>query len=766
MEKSKFIVILREGDGSLSNLVGQYYLHLSALFDRGVPLPPSFAVTSEAFNYFLDFADIRKGVEQMLKEKIINKRRLEKTILESRFPPILLSEIKSAYKRISGLTPCYTILIPYLFKSGYGYSIQKKDFDFILGEKNVVDNISNLWSYTLINNIDTISQIISRDIGISVIVQKFPLEELSGICYTHDIVTNNEDYIVIEAVYGHWDIVQKDGLIPDQYIYSKKLQKVIDKHITNQDYMLIKHIRSKNAASISRVNVSSIWRSRQKLDDKHIKTLSKIAQIIEEEFGEPCEVGWIFEAGKMWIVRIAPVYKRDLHERSLASISLEEKKKTVKKVKGKEKKISVKKEKREPKIDEKMKIAVQERKPANTVKKEEKYPISIEKQKQIKKLVRRAKKKLSKKDYKGMEVVLRGYGNQEGVVKGTVVKSKEGLTFKKNPIWVISSFFDEDTDYLYKAKGVIIDSSKGNEGAMAVTKMLGIPVVTHTALAAKTLIDGQTVILDSNNGEIYAQKIYSLTKSATKPVPEYTKETFISRLKYDRTATKITVYSSPTLLSKWLNLQHFYDSIVVGPFTYENMHHHTYIQTVGENITKQIWMLIDDKKHFDPIAEMVKRLRDVIKNVSIILPSYTNRDEIAEAKKILLDKGLRRGGSFQIMIQVSKPVHLLTVNQLAAVGCDGIWIDAEALQNELLETKTNSITDECESAIEKIVSESSHDGINSYLFMPPLWLKKKVIKKVVDIGVYSIVVCDVNSLVQVKNIVGETEMEKLRRISA
>lgn len=716
MKKAKFTVLLTETSDKWLEIVGTQYKSLNTLFLQGIPLPPSFVVTSDAFKFFLDFTDIHKEIRKMIRDKLVNKRRLEKLALDSKMPPILASDINNCYKRISGLSYCHLLVIPYLFSEQLTYPVEGEKTKSAYGEGSLIEAIISSWAAALVSGADILNEILSGNLKVAVVVEKFPIEEVSGVCYTNNIITNDEDNVVIEAVYGNWDIVKKEGVIPDQYIYSKSRKEIIDKHISKQEYMLLKHLKGKSSLT-EQVHISSVWQTRQKIDNKHIKYLSKIAEVIEKHFGEPCEIGWVFESGRIWILWIDTIKKLKIALEPITSISIEK--------------------------PQHPKIIVPEVKPVSLPKKE-----------------KRKIKRLSEKELKGFEPTLRGEGNNEGIIKGIVVKNKKDIGRSKNSIWVVSKVYDNDIESIHKVAGLVIDTSDGNDAAIAVSKMLGIPLITKTALASKVLKNGQVVFVDSIEGIIYSSISSKSKSNATKT--EYSPTAMMSKIKFDRTATKVVAASKLEVVSKWLKFNDFYDEIVVAPLNIKNIFIDGYIQQFL-SMSKPIWLLIESPGELNAITRHIRniRIKKKIKNLSIILPYYSIKEEIIEAKRILMDNGLRRSSSFQLMIQLNKPINILNALELISVGCDGVWIDSNTLQAELVGEKRKTLTNETISGICRIISDALHSSVRTYLYLPQTSINKKIIRTFVGVGIYGIAGPNINTLVSLRNTIGEVEKEKI-----
>jgi len=65
----RLVLWLEEVDGSMHDLVGGKAAGLGELIKAGIPVPPGFVVTSEAYKRFVRETGIDKFIQKVLKEE-------------------------------------------------------------------------------------------------------------------------------------------------------------------------------------------------------------------------------------------------------------------------------------------------------------------------------------------------------------------------------------------------------------------------------------------------------------------------------------------------------------------------------------------------------------------------------------------------------------------------------------------------------------------------------------------------------------------------
>jgi len=91
--------------GGKNASLGEMYQKLNK---NGIKIPNAFAVTSYAYQYFLDYAGIKKEIEEILKgldtgnieDLMIRGREARETIIHAEFPPDMSQAILEAYAQL------------------------------------------------------------------------------------------------------------------------------------------------------------------------------------------------------------------------------------------------------------------------------------------------------------------------------------------------------------------------------------------------------------------------------------------------------------------------------------------------------------------------------------------------------------------------------------------------------------------------------------------------------------------------------------------
>jgi len=125
----------------------------------------------------------------------------------------------------------------------------------------------------------------------------------SGIMFSINPVTNDQNQIVIEAIRGLGEAVVSGAVSPNTYVVDKKSLEIVEKDIPPQEWMLIRDEFGRN----KRIEIPSEERQKQVLSDFEIKQLAKLAIEVERHYGFPQDMEWAIEKNRIYLVQARPV---------------------------------------------------------------------------------------------------------------------------------------------------------------------------------------------------------------------------------------------------------------------------------------------------------------------------------------------------------------------------------------------------------------------------------------------------------------------------
>ena len=307
---------------------------IQKLTPKGINIPDGFAVTAEAYKYFIKYNNLEEPIKKILSEldksnvEDLKKRgkKIRNLFLNGKMPDDLTDAIVKAY---SDLEKQYGKNVDVAVRSSAtaedlpdaSFAGQQETYLNIQGAKNVVDAVKRCFaslftdraiSYRIDKGFDHLS------VYLSAAVQKMIRSDKasSGVMFTIDTETGFKDVVYITGSWGLGEYVVQGTVNPDEfYVFKPTLKEgyraIISKKVGAKQQKLIYG----NNPSKSTVGVKTTDKERQSfiLNDDEILTLAKWAILIEEHYGKPMDIEWAKDGdgvkvgtGKLFIVQARP----------------------------------------------------------------------------------------------------------------------------------------------------------------------------------------------------------------------------------------------------------------------------------------------------------------------------------------------------------------------------------------------------------------------------------------------------------------------------
>ena len=318
--------------GGKNASLGEMY---QALTPQGVKIPNGFAITAEAYRYFLREAKIDSKIQDVLKDLDTNDlenlrlrgRQVRHAILGAALPSDLEDLILIAYQELSEELPGPTDVAVRSSATAEdlpdaSFAGQQETYLNVQGNLSLLDTCKRCFASLFTDR--AISYRVHKgfdhfQIALSIGVQQMVRSDLAsaGVLFTIDTETGFPDVVLINASYGLGENVVQGTVNPDEYYVFKPTLKqgfrpILHKISGSKEFKLIYDIGG--SKMVKNVPVSLEDRSRFALTDEDILTLAGWGCIIEDHYsakkGRPCpmDIEWAKDGqtGDLFIVQARP----------------------------------------------------------------------------------------------------------------------------------------------------------------------------------------------------------------------------------------------------------------------------------------------------------------------------------------------------------------------------------------------------------------------------------------------------------------------------
>ncbi len=508
-----------DSKGLRESTVGRKGLSLFRLKDMDIPVPEFFVISSSVFKDFV-FESLDRDFEKLTaKDKNPEESEVEKSILKTKFSEEVVDQIKSSYTRISGFTDAWvSVRSSVVFPSNPEVSFSGI-FTTLLNVRHVdelLEGIKKIYASMLSDDVVMYCANKNLDLSevkLSVVVQRMVQAEVSGVVFTVDPITQDKNRMSVEAVYGLGDVIASGEITPDTYVLNKKDLSVVEKHISPQEWMRVRTVgSSKGKNSVEKISISPTWSHRQKVDEKHLEEVSKIALVVENKTREPQDIEWVQAGGRVWVLQSkalnqqftvpeVSVVREDRDTLGEVIVSFVESSRDITAIKDRA-------------VSGAKKFVRNQRKQENE---------DLERLVQVAQNIDRSSKRGETRVQTREDFLISGIGASFGSITGKVKIVEDGrkdIEVDKKDVLVVKSYASEMESMILAAGAVITDTGGLTSDIAIMCREFDIPAVVGSKDASEVLKEGELVRVDGNSGTVYKETDPNVVKEVKKKKEE------------------------------------------------------------------------------------------------------------------------------------------------------------------------------------------------------------------------------------------------------
>jgi pyruvate, water dikinase len=302
---------------------------------RGVKIPDGFAVTADAYRYFLEQAGVDRQIREILKglnardvENLRDRgRRIRHAILASEIPADLANEIVAAYDRLSSaaggrLDVAVRSSATAEDLPNASFAGQQETYLNVQGAQLLLDTCRRCFASLFTDRAISYREDMGFDhfrIALSIGVQRMVRSDLAtaGVMFSIDTETGFRDAVLINAAYGLGENVVQGSVNPDEYYVFKPTLKqgfrpILQKRLGTKEFKMVYDMGGTRMTR--NVPVPPEDRARFALADDDVLTLARWACIVEEHYStkrgrpSPMDLEWARDGltGELFIVQARP----------------------------------------------------------------------------------------------------------------------------------------------------------------------------------------------------------------------------------------------------------------------------------------------------------------------------------------------------------------------------------------------------------------------------------------------------------------------------
>lgn len=308
------VVWFDELDGDVRAVAGGKCASLVEMRRAGFPVPPGFAITVAAFEWFGEETGVDAEVERIVgaadPDSTASLRaaseQIEALAENVRLPDGLLSLVESAYRRVAQEAgeddPAVAVRSSAVGEDSADASFagQQETYLWVRGLAELELAVRRCWaSYFSPHALSYRARLSGRQpgigtVGMSVGVQQMVDADVAGVIFTRSPRTNDRSIVAIEAGLGLGISVVGGEITPDEVWVNKVTREVVKREAGNKH---VRYVPDRETGGTRCEDVREDQATQLCLDDETAKQLAEYGVRLERHYGAPQDIEWALTGG-------------------------------------------------------------------------------------------------------------------------------------------------------------------------------------------------------------------------------------------------------------------------------------------------------------------------------------------------------------------------------------------------------------------------------------------------------------------------------------
>jgi rifampicin phosphotransferase len=290
--------------------VGGKGANLGELIAAGLPVPPGIVLTTAAYDQFVRHNRLDQLIRQELAGLTDPKRSMHGAEIRAAFemaalPLDLQQAILYAYQQMGEGAVAVRSSATAEDLPGMTFAGQQESYLNISDVEALLDAVRRCWASLWTDRAIVYrqrQQIDQATVKLAVVVQRMVAAEVAGVMFTANPISGARDEIVIDANPGLGEAVVAGLVTPDHFVLDKGSQRVIMRSLGRRETI----IRVRTNGGTEQVTGSQA-ETTVALSDGALAKLAQLGSTIEQHFGLPQDIEWVWADEAFFIVQARPM---------------------------------------------------------------------------------------------------------------------------------------------------------------------------------------------------------------------------------------------------------------------------------------------------------------------------------------------------------------------------------------------------------------------------------------------------------------------------
>lgn len=297
-------------------LAGGKGANLGELVRAGLPVPPGFVVTAQAYLASMDEGGVRSELRDVGARILAASDQPDELAQEGERLQELVRKAGVAQQVAQAVLAAYHTFGTHISVAVRSSATQEdtaetsfagmnETFTNVMGDADLLQRLIDCWASLYGQRV--LAYRAARGIvdepAIAVVVQKMIDSERSGVMFTADPSSGATDRLVIEAAFGLGEVVVGGQVEPDTYVADKDGPRLIEVRVGRKMHKIVRGPDGRD----QRVELAAPEALTRVLSDDEVVALASLGLRVEAHYGAPQDVEWAMAKGETWLVQSRPI---------------------------------------------------------------------------------------------------------------------------------------------------------------------------------------------------------------------------------------------------------------------------------------------------------------------------------------------------------------------------------------------------------------------------------------------------------------------------
>ena len=303
-----FIVWFDRYEPSHKPLVGGKNASLGEMMRAGMPVPPGFALTTEAYGMIWHAPGLVDDVNGLLRQldhddyaqNVEVSNQIRARIESVPVPETVADALNAAYEALCSHCDVSDLAVAVRSSAtaedlpDASFAGQQDTYLWICGSGSVIEHTRRCWSSLFTDRAIAYRHqmgYLNRGIAMSVGVQKMVDPVASGVAFTLNPSNGDRSQVAVDASWGLGEAVVSGEVTPDNFLVDKVLHEVVKREISAK---LVEY-RLTDGGVVDKVEIEADRQTQASVTDAELVAIAQLARRAEKHYGCPQDVEWAID---------------------------------------------------------------------------------------------------------------------------------------------------------------------------------------------------------------------------------------------------------------------------------------------------------------------------------------------------------------------------------------------------------------------------------------------------------------------------------------